>query len=105
MYTRKLFTWIIVLILTSVACQATSSVARPTEPTASPVPSPTDTAIAVEPTATQPPPPTELPTELPTPDGGSAPAIQSVDLRPETSGNEMTVYQDILFQDADGDAA
>jgi hypothetical protein len=99
---RKLLAWITVLVLASLACQATSTIVNPTEPepTSTPIPPPTNTAVVVEPTATQPPPPTESPT----PDRGSAPVIRSVDLRTETSGNEMTVYQDISFQDADGDA-
>jgi len=97
---RKVFAWIIVLVLASVACKAISIATSTTEPTASPVPPPTDTAVVVEPTPTQPP----SPAESPTPGKGSPPVIQSVDLRQETSGNEMTVYQDISFQDADGDA-
>jgi len=97
---RKVFAWIIVLVLMSVACKAISIATSTTEPTASPVPPPTDTAVVFESTPTQPPPPAESPT----PGKGSPPVIQSVDLRQETSGNEMTVYQDISFQDADGDA-
>jgi hypothetical protein len=101
MFTRKFFVCIVVLALCTLSCQGVSVVKATLIPTAELASIPTDTPA---PTATR---PSEIPTAVPQDRSTSAddhtPVISSVDLRSETSGGKMTVYQDIFFKDANAD--
>jgi hypothetical protein len=101
MSTRVLLASLVVLALPALACAGFRIVLTNPTPTAEPVP--TSTAEPL-PTAIM---PTEQAAaiQLATPTTGinHVPVIKSVDLRPVTTNGNMTVYQDISFEDAMGD--
>jgi hypothetical protein len=101
---NQIFILIMVFILT--ACAPAQVLSKPTlqptpttESTATPIPTSITAPTPTKPVETATPlSPTVLPTE-----SSHAPVIKSVDMHQVESDGNMTVYQDILFEDAKGD--
>jgi hypothetical protein len=101
MLIKKGLAALVVLALGALACRQLSVLGFGSTPTAEVLPTSTE---AAPPTATRSiEAATAVPAAQPTIESEHTPVISSVELRPEASGSDMIVYQDISFSDAKGD--